>query len=150
MPDVRPGWTVKDGILTIRSHAITLSSQKFWNFSMDVEYRILPRSNSGSALALALRTQLYDDRDRLLPSGSVLSWAIAPTLMPATRPDEFSHLRPFGLGVRSGDLHGIRVLEPADHRRPTSIRAGWNNPSRGHILQEIAARLESANLLCIL
>jgi hypothetical protein len=76
-----PQWTVKEGLLTNSpSRPNLVSEKKFWNFAMEVEYRLAPRSNSGIALRGRYEVQLVDDFDKppsTRSNGAILS-RIAP------------------------------------------------------------------------
>ncbi len=56
------GWAVKDGALAGNGQAVDLlSEQKFWNFKLHVEYRVMPHSNSGVGLRGRYEIQVLDD-----------------------------------------------------------------------------------------
>jgi hypothetical protein len=56
------GWQVKDGVLVNVPHANNLvSTQKFWNFKVHIEFRIEAGSNSGIGLRGRYEVQILDD-----------------------------------------------------------------------------------------
>jgi hypothetical protein len=133
-----PGWTVKDGILTNSSNAINLvSEKKIWNFSLDVEYRILPRSNSGIALRGRYELQLFDDPDRPASnrgSGAILG-RIAPTMNASYSAGEWQTLSVRLIGRQVTVIfNGIRVIDRQTIDGPTAIALDANESEPGPIL----------------
>jgi len=133
-----PQWTVKDGLLTNSPSAANLvSEKKFWNFSMDVEYRIAPRSNSGIALRGRYEVQLVDDADRPLSirsSGAILS-RIAPALNAAKPAGEWQNLTVRLVGRQvTVVLNGVRVIDKQTIEGPTAIAIDANESDPGPIL----------------
>ena len=61
-PDKPFGWTVEDGILKSTGGASNLiTSQKFWNYKLHVEFRLAQHSNSGVGLRARYEVQILDD-----------------------------------------------------------------------------------------
>ncbi len=59
------GWVVDNGILTNNPPANNLvSEQKFWNFKLHAEYRLVKGSNSGIGLRGRYEVQIIDDHGR--------------------------------------------------------------------------------------
>ena len=59
------GWTVQDGLLRNTGRVRDLvTKDKFWNFRLQIEYRISPRSNSGIGLRARYEVQIVDDYGR--------------------------------------------------------------------------------------
>ena len=61
------GWTVEDGILKSTGHANNLETDaKFWNYTLHVEYKVGPHSNSGVGLRGRYEVQILEDYGRPL------------------------------------------------------------------------------------
>jgi len=132
------GWVVKEGILTNAPNATNLvSEKKFWNFSMDVEYRILPHSNSGIALRGRYELQLFDDADKppsTHGSGAILG-RIAPSLNPSYPAGEWQTLSVRLVGRQVTVIfNGIRVIDRQYIDGPTAIALDANESEPGPIL----------------
>ena len=136
------GWIVKDGILTNSANAINLVSEKevFSNFSLDVEFRILPHGNSGIALRGRYELQLVDDADRPPSnrgSGAILG-RVAPSINGTYPAGEWQTISVRALDRTAG--HGnlqwcVRVYRPAgDIDGPTGIALDANESEPGPIL----------------
>jgi hypothetical protein len=62
VPGQELGWRVENGSLTNKAGANNLmSEQKFWNFRLQVEYRLGAHSNSGIGLRGRYEVQIFDD-----------------------------------------------------------------------------------------
>ena len=62
IPNVSLGWAVKEGLLGNSIGANNLiSTQKFWNFDLHMEYRLGKGSNSGVGLRGRYEVQIFDD-----------------------------------------------------------------------------------------
>ncbi|HUO28168.1 MAG TPA: DUF1080 domain-containing protein [Bryobacteraceae bacterium] len=76
------GWSVADGILKGNGAATDLiSNDKFWNFTLHVEYRTPPHSNSGIGLRGRYEVQILEDYGRPVDrhSNGALYSRIVPT-----------------------------------------------------------------------
>jgi hypothetical protein len=61
-PSVEMKWTVKDGILRNAPPTTDIiSTQKFWNFKLHVDFRIIEHSNSGIGLRGRYEIQILED-----------------------------------------------------------------------------------------
>jgi hypothetical protein len=61
-PDAELKWTVKDGVMRNAPPTTDLiSEQKFWNFKLHVDFRIVEHSNSGIGLRGRYEIQILDD-----------------------------------------------------------------------------------------
>lgn len=61
-PSVEMKWTVKDGVLRNAPPTTDIiSTQKFWNFKLHVDFRIVEHSNSGIGLRGRYEIQIIDD-----------------------------------------------------------------------------------------
>ncbi len=64
-PSVEMKWSVKDGILRNAPPTTDIiSEQKFWNFKLHVDFRIVEHSNSGIGLRGRYEIQIIDDYGR--------------------------------------------------------------------------------------
>ena len=62
MPEQLEGWVAQDGILRNVGNADDLvSNRRFWNFRLQVEYRVSAGGNSGIGLRGRYEVQIYDD-----------------------------------------------------------------------------------------
>lgn len=62
VPGKELGWTVENGILKSTGGANNLiSDSRFWNYTMHVEYRVGPHSNSGIGLRARYEVQILED-----------------------------------------------------------------------------------------
>jgi len=133
-----PAWTVRDGILTGQTGALDLvSEKKFWNFSVDAEYRLAPRANSGIGLRGRYEVQITDDIDRPPSnrgSGAILG-RIAPTANLARLDGEWQTLTVRLVGRQvTVMLNGVRVIDRQTIDGPTSIMLDANESDPGPIL----------------
>jgi len=65
VPGVEMKWSVQDGILRNAPPTTDIvSDQKFWNFKLHVDFRIVERSNSGIGLRGRYEIQILDDSGR--------------------------------------------------------------------------------------
>jgi hypothetical protein len=133
-----PQWTVKEGLLTNSPSAANLvSEKKFWNFSMDVEYRMAARSNSGIALRGRYEVQLVDDADKPASnrsSGAILN-RLAPTVNASKPAGEWQTLTVRLVGRQVTVVHnGVRVIDKQTIDGPTAIAIDANESDPGPIL----------------
>lgn len=132
------GWTVKEGILTNGLGTTNLvSEKKFWNFALDVEYRVGLHTNSGIGLRGRYEAQIGDDADRPVSnhgSGAILG-RIAPTLNAARQPGEWQTMtiRLVGRQV-TVMLNGVRVIDKQTIEGPTAIAMDTSEADPGPIL----------------
>ena len=76
------GWTVADGMLKSTGGANNLETDgKFWNFTLHVEYRVGPHSNSGIGLRGRYEAQILEDYGRPLDRHS--NGALYSRIVPA-------------------------------------------------------------------
>lgn len=131
-------WSVKEGILANSISATNLvSEKKFWNFSLDAEYRIGPRGNSGIGLRGRYEVHIADDAER--PASNRASGSILSRIAPA-----FNEARPAGewqtLSVRlvgrqvTVALNGVRVIDKQTIDGPTAIALDANEAEPGPIV----------------
>jgi len=132
------GWTVKDGVLTNGiGNANLVSEKKFWNFALEVEYRIAPRSNSGIGLRGRYEIQIADDAERPVSnqtSGAILG-RIAPSLNFARPAGEWQIMTVRLVGRQvTVVLNGSRVIDRQNIDGPTVIALDTNEAEPGPIL----------------
>jgi len=61
-PERKIEWTVKDGVTANVPGAVDLvTEQKFWNFKLDAEYKVGPKSNSGIGRRGRYEVQILED-----------------------------------------------------------------------------------------
>ncbi len=138
LPGKPPGWTVREGILENTTNAVNLvSEKKFWNFSLEAEFRILPRGNSGIALRGRYEVQLADDFDKPPSnrgSGAILG-RIAPSINAIAPPGEWQTLAVRLIGRQvTVILNGIRVVDKQTIEGPTAIATDANESDPGPVL----------------
>jgi hypothetical protein len=82
-PETEMKWSVVDGILkNAPPTSDIISDQKFWNFDLHVEFRIVSNSNSGIALRGRYEIQILDDLGR--PPNSHGAAALYSRVPPST------------------------------------------------------------------
>ncbi|MES1258790.1 MAG: DUF1080 domain-containing protein [Acidobacteriota bacterium] len=75
------GWTVENGVLKSAGHAKNLiTTGKFWNFQLHVEYNVAEHSNSGIGLRGRYEVQIQDDYGK--PVESHINGAIYSRIRP--------------------------------------------------------------------
>lgn len=80
--DRKFGWTVEGGVLKAPGGGANLvSTQKFWNFKLHIEYRMFAGSNSGIGLRGRYEIQVQDDYGK--PVGSHSNGALYSRIAPA-------------------------------------------------------------------
>ena len=132
------GWTVKEGVLSNGLGTSNLvSEKKFWNFAVDLEYRIGVRSNSGIGLRGRYEVQIADDADRPVSnqtSGAILG-RIAPTQNMARLAGDWQTMSVRLVGRQvTVFLNGIRVIDRQSIDGPTAIALDTNEADPGPIL----------------
>jgi hypothetical protein len=76
------GWTVENGMLKSTGHANNLETDaKFWNYTLHIEYRVGPKSNSGVGLRGRYEVQILEDYGRPLDRHS--NGALYSRIIPA-------------------------------------------------------------------
>jgi hypothetical protein len=133
-----PQWTVKEGLLTNSpSRPNLVSEKKFWNFAMEVEYRLAARSNSGIALRGRYEVQLVDDFDKppsTRSNGAILS-RIAPTVNASKPAGEWQTLSVRLVGRQvTVVLNGVRIIDKQIIDGPTAIAIEANESDPGPLL----------------
>jgi hypothetical protein len=121
------GWTVKDSNLAGDGHANDIvSTEKFWNFTLHVEFKVAPHSNSGVGLRGRYEVQVLDDYGR--PPNSHGNGALYSRIKPsenASRPaDEWQEfdIRLVGRQVTIA-LNGKTIIDKGEIEGLTAIAA---------------------------
>ena len=132
------GWTVKEGTLSNGLGTTNLvSEKKFWNFVVEVEYRIGFRASSGIGLRGRYEVEIGDDADRTVStqtSGAILG-RIAPTLNAAKPAGEWQTLTARLVGRQvTVYLNGLRVIDKQNIDGPTAIAVDTSEADPGPIL----------------
>jgi 3-keto-disaccharide hydrolase len=137
-PGKLTSWSVREGTLANAIGATNLvSEKKFFNFTLDAEFRVGPRANSGIALRGRYKVQLADDSDRP-PSnrvtGAILN-RIAPTSNAARPADEWQTLAVRLVGRQvTVVINGVRVIDKQTIDGPTSVALDSNESDPGPVI----------------
>jgi len=131
-------WSVRDATLANSIGATNLvSDKKFFNFTLDAEFRVGPRSNSGIGLRGRYEVQLADDLDRPPSnrgSGAILN-RIAPIANPARPAGEWQTLSVRLVGRQvTVVLNGTRVIDKQAIEGPTGIALDSNESEPGPLV----------------
>ncbi|HLJ51496.1 MAG TPA: DUF1080 domain-containing protein [Bryobacteraceae bacterium] len=137
-PGHGPGWSVKQGLLTNAPGAGNLiSDKKFWNFTLHVEFRIPPGSNSGIGLRGRYELQIVDDigKPPTVHGNGAIYGRIAPAVNASKEPDEWQALdvRLVGRQV-SVTLNGIKIIDNKTIEGITAIALDSNEADPGPIV----------------
>jgi 3-keto-disaccharide hydrolase len=92
IPGAEMKWSVQDAVLKNAPPTTDIiSEQKFWNFELHVDFRIVEHSNSGIALRGRYEIQILDDYGRPPDShgAAALYSRIAPSVNASKRPGEW-------------------------------------------------------------
>jgi len=132
------GWTVKEGLLINGlGNTNLVSEKKFWNFAVDIEYRIGPHANSGIGLRGRYEIEIGDDADRPpsnQTSGAILG-RLAPVLNAARLPGDWQSMSARLVGRQvTLYLNGVRVIDRQNIDGPTAIALDTNEGDPGPIL----------------
>lgn len=119
------GWQVKDGFLANTAGANNLvSEQKFWNFVLHAEYRIVEGSNSGIGLRGRYEVQILDDYGKPPDSHghAALYSRIVPSLNASRKPGEWQILDIRMVGRQlTVILNGRKVIDRGEAQGPTAM-----------------------------
>jgi hypothetical protein len=117
-PDADSGWTVDGGVMnnSAGKGALLVSNKEFWNFRLQVEYRILAESNSGIGLRGRYEVQILDDHGQppdVHGNGAIYS-LLRPTVNASTPAGEWQN---FEITLIGRDvtivLNGQKILDKA-------------------------------------
>ncbi len=137
IPDKPLGWTVSDGSLKSAGNGNNLlSTRKFWNFDLHVEYRVADKSNSGVGLRSRYEVQIlgdYGEPPNLHGSGALYS-RILPSVNASLPPDQWQTMdvRLIGRTV-TVTLNGKRVIDRQTVEGATALVMDPNEDQPGPI-----------------
>jgi hypothetical protein len=124
-PSVEMKWSVVDGIMRNAPPTTDLiSEQKFWNFKLHVDFRIVQRSNSGIGLRGRYEVQILDDYGK--PAGThgaaALYSRVAPSVNASKPPGEWQSydIRLVGRQL-TVVFNGTKVLDKVEVEGLTAI-----------------------------
>ncbi len=127
------GWSVKDGILVNSDRAPDLVSQDtFWNFELQAEFRVGPKSNSGIALRDRYEIAIQEDFGRPLDTHSMgaLYSRIVPAVMASKPAGEWQTLAIRLVGrVLTVSLNGKTII---DRQEVEGLTAMAHNPDEAN------------------
>jgi hypothetical protein len=137
-PNKSFGWTVKSGILTSTGGASNLvTSQKFWNYNLHVEFRLGKGSNSGLGLRARYEVQILDDYGK--PANTHGNGALYSRILPsenASKPAgewQTYDIRLVGRQV-TVVLNGKKIIEKGVIEGLTAIAADANEGQPGPLI----------------
>jgi hypothetical protein len=124
-PGAEMKWSYKDGILRNAPPTTDLiSEQKFWNFKLHVDFRIVEHSNSGIGLRGRYEIQILEDYGKPPnPHGAAALYSrIAPSVNASKRPGEWQSYDIRLVGRTLTVVHnGIKVLDKVEVEGLTAI-----------------------------
>jgi hypothetical protein len=131
-PDAPMKWTVQDGILRNAPPTTDIiSEQKFWNFKLHVDFRIIENSNSGIGLRGRYEIQILEDYGKPPNSHSAgaLYSRVAPSVNASKPPGEWQSYDIRLVGRQVTVVHnGTKVLDKVEVEGLTAIA---NNADEG-------------------
>jgi len=124
-PGTEMKWSVQDGVLRNAPPTTDLiSEQKFWNFKLHVDFRIIERSNSGIGLRGRYEIQILEDYGRppnAHGAGALYS-RIPPSVNASKPPGEWQSYDIRLVGRQLTVVHnGIKVLDKVEVEGLTAI-----------------------------
>jgi hypothetical protein len=127
------GWRVTDGILNNANAVVPdlVSDASFWNYTLHVEYKIGPHSNSGIGLRGRYEIQIYDDfgQPPSLHGNGALYSRIAPRTNASRKPGEWQTFDIRLVGRTVTIVLNDRTI--IDHQQIEGLTAIANNPNEG-------------------
>lgn len=132
------GWQVRDGLLANTAGANNLvSEQKFWNFVLHAEYRIVEGSNSGIGLRGRYEVQILDDFGKPPDShghGALYS-RIVPSVNASKGPGEWQTLDLRLVGQQlTVVLNGRKIIDRGEAEGLTAMAHDPDEASPGPIV----------------
>ncbi len=124
-PGVAFKWTVQDGILRNAPPTSDLiSEQKFWNFKLHTDFRIIERSNSGIGLRGRYEIQILEDYGKPVNThgAAALYSRVAPSVNASKPPGEWQSYDIRLVGRQLTVIHnGTKVLDKVEVEGLTAI-----------------------------
>ena len=138
MPEQLEGWVAQDGILRNVGNADDLvSNRRFWNFRLQVEYRVSAGGNSGIGLRGRYEVQIYDDfgaEPSIHGNGAVYS-RIRPSTLAS---DVYTEWQTFDIRlvgrVVTVELNGTTIIDRQVIEGITAMARDADESERGPIL----------------
>ena len=130
-------WSLKDGTLINSNGADELvTKQKFWNFRLQVEFRVGEHSNSGVGLRGRYEIQIYDDfGEPADKSGNGALYSRKPADVNASRPA--GEWQTFDITLIGRDLtallNGKKIHDKVDVHGLTAMATDWREDQPGLI-----------------
>lgn len=132
------GWTVAGGLLRNQGRVRDLVTQdSFWNFRLQVEYRLSPHSNSGIGLRGRYEIQILDDHGR--PPSTHGNGALYSRVAPSTNASKPAgewqsfDIRLVGRDL-TVDLNGQRIIDKHQVEGLTAIASNPDEDQPGPIV----------------
>src|SRR5258708_4226288 len=124
-PGTEMKWTVVDGVLRNAPPTTDIiSEQKFWNFTLHVDFRIVEHSNSGIGLRGRYEIQILDDygTEPNTHGAAALYSRVAPKVNASRKPGEWQSYDIRLVGRTLTVVHnGIKVLDKVEVEGLTAI-----------------------------
>jgi Domain of Unknown Function (DUF1080) len=124
-PTVEMKWTVQDGVTRNAPPTTDLiSEQKFWNFTLHTDFRIVEHSNSGIGLRGRYEIQILDDfgKEPNTHGAAALYSRIAPSVNASKKPGEWQSYDIRLVGRTLTVVHnGVKVLDKVEVEGLTAI-----------------------------
>jgi hypothetical protein len=124
-PSTEMKWSVQDGILRNAPPTTDIiSEQKFWNFALHVDFRIVERSNSGIGLRGRYEIQILEDygKEPNTHGAAALYSRVAPRVNASKKPGEWQSYDIRLIGRTLTVVHnGIKVLDKVEVEGLTAV-----------------------------
>jgi hypothetical protein len=124
-PSAEMKWSVVDGVLRNAPPTTDIiSEQKFWNFALHVDFRIVEHSNSGIGLRGRYEIQILDDygKEPNTHGAAALYSRVAPKVNASRKPGEWQSYDIRLVGRTLTVVHnGIKVLDKVEVEGLTAI-----------------------------
>ncbi len=138
---LRPGrekeWYVEDGVMKNREHAdILMTKGRFWNFRLQMEYRVRPKMNGGIGLRGRYEIQILDDYGQPASDhgNGALYGRIAPAVNASRKADEWQtfDIRLVGREL-TVVLNGRKTIDRRIVEGFTAMASDWREDRPGPI-----------------
>ncbi|HYW46650.1 MAG TPA: DUF1080 domain-containing protein [Bryobacteraceae bacterium] len=134
-PETEMKWTVQDGVLRNAPPTTDIiSEQKFWNFKLHVDFRIVARSNSGIGLRGRYEIQILEDYGRPpnTHGAAALYSRVAPSVNASKPAGEWQSYDIRLVGRQLTVVHnGTKVLDKVEVEGLTAIAANSDEAEPG-------------------
>lgn len=131
-------WTVENGVLRSAGEAEALiSDRRFWNFQLQVKYRVPEGGNGGVALRGRYEVQILDDygHEATIHGNGAIYSRIAPSSLASKPPSEWQtfDIRLIGRVV-SIELNGVQIIDRQVIQGLTDMAIAGNESEPGPIV----------------